>query len=384
MENLAFQLPTKVYYEVDSAHKIGPVVREFGSRALLISVQEEFRNPDELAILKTSLDKHTQGCIIYDDITRDPTTEELDTAAHFSKRANCDLILGYGGQESFNVAKMVAILANNDVFAVDVLRGSHAFKNTPLPVITIPSCPAMGAEIVPAFTLLDFESRNRRYYFDHRIFPGATYIDPKISLGLAPDEVVRYGVATLGVALEAILNKLSNDFTSTMALRALDLLTRNLPVVYRDVTNLQALSNIVMSSALAGMAQASTSPGISFAISVALDNLTDLDLYTAMGIILPNMMEFFLTTSAASYVPIARSLGEDTKDISIIEAAIKAVEGVRKLYLTLNFPQRLADFDISKSQLPPIAGLAAQFPFLSHAPRVLNKHEIETILIAAY
>ncbi|HQI19884.1 MAG TPA: iron-containing alcohol dehydrogenase, partial [Leptospiraceae bacterium] len=81
---------------------------------------------------------------------------------------------------------------------------------------------------------------------------------------------------------------------------------------------------------------------------------------------------------------IARALDEDIKDITVIEAAIKAVEGVRKTYLELKIPQRLSEFEIAKEDLPEIAELAFRIPMVKNSPRDLDKNEIETILIAAY
>jgi len=104
----------------------------------------------------------------------------------------------------------------------------------------------------------------------------------------------------------------------------------------------------------------------------------------AMSILLPHVMEYNLTTSAGKYVQIARALEEDISDITVIEAAIKAVEGVRKIYLELKIPQRLSDFEIKKSDLPAIAEMAYKIPLTKNTPREMDRNEIETILIAAY
>jgi len=77
-------------------------------------------------------------------------------------------------------------------------------------------------------------------------------------------------------------------------------------------------------------------------------------------------------------------MDEDVKDITVIEAAIKAVEGVRKIEIEVEIPQRLSQFDIPKNELSKIADLTMQYPFIENAPRPLTKNEIETILIAAY
>jgi alcohol dehydrogenase class IV len=72
------------------------------------------------------------------------------------------------------------------------------------------------------------------------------------------------------------------------------------------------------------------------------------------------------------------------KDITVIEAAIKAVEAIRKLESDISLPQRLSHYGISKSLFEEIARLAVTFPFTGNSPREISRNEVETILVAAY
>jgi alcohol dehydrogenase class IV len=83
-------------------------------------------------------------------------------------------------------------------------------------------------------------------------------------------------------------------------------------------------------------------------------------------------------------VQMSKVMDEDVRDITVIEAAIKAVEGVRKLEIDSDIPQRLSSFEIPKTEFSRIAEIALNYPFLENAPRPLSRDEIETILIAAY
>ena len=103
-----------------------------------------------------------------------------------------------------------------------------------------------------------------------------------------------------------------------------------------------------------------------------------------MSIILPHIMEFNLTSSPGKYVQMSKVMGEDVREITVIEAAIKAVEAIRKLESDIDIPQRLSNYDIPKSIFKEVADLAITYPFLENTPREVNTNEIETILIAAY
>lgn len=379
-----YQFPSRVFFERDATHKIGTLARDIGTRVLLIAVRDELHNPDELAIIKTSLEKYTTGCIVYDDMASMPGNEDLDTAAHFAKQCKADVVLGFGSRLSFSAAKAISLLANNQTFAGDLAEASFPLKKPPLPVITVPASPAMGEESSPLFFVNRPASQSTFLGHDIRLFPALIFVDPNVTTGLQAADFTRAGIATLAASIEAILSKRANDISNSIALRSIELVTRNLVNVVQEPNNTGARNNICMASVLSGMAHSNSRLGLCYSLALAASLNTTIDFFTAMSILLPHIMEYNLTTSAGKYVQIARALDEDIRDITVIEAAIKAVEGVRKLYIELKVPQRLSDFEIAKGDLPGIAEKAMQMPLTRNTPRELDRNEIETILIAAY
>ncbi len=379
-----YQFPSRVYFERDATHKIGTMVRDIGNRVLVLAVQEDLSNPDELAVIKTSLEKHTTGAIVYDDMLEKPGLEELDTAAYFAKQCNADVILAFGSRTTFHAARAISLLSTNDLFAGDLNESTMPLKKPPHPVINVPVGPSMGEESTPGFSIYNKDTRSAFHGYDTRLFPAMIFIDPNISTGMTTGDLSRAGIAVMSAAVETILSKKSNEITNSIALRSLELITRNLTTLANEPSNNAARMNVAMASMLCGMAHSNSLLGLGYAIAAATANLTNIDFFMAMAILLPHIMEYNLTTSAGKYVQIARALDEDIKDITVIEAAIKAVEGVRKIYLELKIPQRLSEFEISKTDLPDIAGQAVSIPYISNSPRELDRNEIETILIAAY
>lgn len=379
-----YTIPTKIHTEVDCSYKVGTFVKNIGSRAILICTQSELENTDELTIIKTSLEKQLDGLIFYDDIEKTPTYKDLDTAAYFARISNANCIIAYGGFESINAAKALSILATNDSFAEELITTKGKVKKQPLPLVVIASRPVLGHELSPFFSLLD-ENNNIRKYFAHEwLFPALVVVDGKLSLGLSSQEIAKTGIAILSSAIDSMLSRFSNELTLSNALRAIELVSKNIIPATRDPKAIPFRQNLAHASILSGMAQSMSSLGLCYALSLSCLALTDLDIYQAMGILLPHVMEYNLTSSAGKYVMVAKALDEDVSNISIIEAAIKAVEGIRKIYLELRIPQRLSEFDVKKINLPGIASLAANYPFLDSLPRELPKNEIETILVAAF
>lgn len=379
-----YQFPARVFFEKDSTHKIGSYIKDIGKRVLIFSVQNEISNPDELAVIKTSVEKYTSGAILYDDIIEKPTSDDLDTASYFLKQCKADAIIAYGSRETFIAARSLALLSQNDLFSKELETVHLPLKKPPIPVVTVPVGPSMGEECVPLFGVNFSDSNTCFFANDTRLYPGMIFVDPSISNNFANAELSRTGIAIMAASIEAVLSKHASEISTSLALRSLELVAKNLSLLIKDNSNQAARSNLSMASVMCGMAHSNSQLGLGYSISIAMLNVCNLDVYSCMGILLPHIMEYNLTTSAGKYVQIAKAMEEDIQDITVIEAAIKAVEGVRKVFLDLKVPQRLSEFEIDKADLPMVAEQVALLPFLKNAPRELDRNEIETILIAAY
>ncbi len=379
-----FSLPTRIQFEADSMFKVGSYVKSFGSRVLLLNLKAENKNASELTILKNGLSKHSDGVILYDDLTSDPTSDQVDSVAYFAKKSHADIIVAYGSLDTFATAKFVSALVTNSVFAVDVLNSRAHIKNAPLPLVTIPVEPSLGEELCPSFTIRDSSDGAKKYFENELLFPVASFYDPKVCEHLTSDSAARLGGATLAYAIESQLSPKSNPISSALALRSIEMLRRNIPQLYKDAKNEKLVSTMLWASSMISISAVSSPVGVAFAIANALNAHSKVNFYDALSLILPHVMEYYLTAAPAQYINIARALGEDVKDISVIEAAIKAVEGVRRLFLEVNLPTRLAEFDVKKHELEDISRLAAGFPHLENAPRMLSRNELESILLAAF
>lgn len=363
---------------------MGGKIAHYGRRPLLINVKSENKNPEELSIIKNGLQKHTEGAILYDDIEDIPSIEQIDSAIYFAKKSHVDSVVAFGGVKSFFAAKAISLLANNSVFTSDLVAGSGNPKNDALPLITIPVEPTLGEELTHGFVIRDRSNDRLIYYENDTLFPKAVFYDSQIISYINSDDAARIGGAMIVYAIESILAPQSNPFTSTLILKAIDSIKKNLPVFYQEPDNEKTLQNILWSSAMIGSSIISSPVGVTWAIAMALSLKSEISFQHGLTLMLPHVMEYYLTTAPAQFINVAKSLGEDVKDISVIEAAIKAVEGVRRLFLEVNLPTRLSEYNIEKKDLSGIASDAITFPQIENTPRKLVKNEVESILLACF
>ncbi|MCP4133280.1 MAG: iron-containing alcohol dehydrogenase [bacterium] len=379
-----FHLPTEIYIRQNIINEIAEIVSKYGTRAVLITTQSDFDlYHEKIEIISTNLKRADIGCIIYDELPANPSTEAIDEAVSFIKKTNCNLLIAFGGVESINTTKAVAILLNNYLFSYDLFTNPY-LKSNPMTYITVPAHPVFGFEIAPLLYLDEIHDLSKKVYFNHNLYPRATIIDPLLSMAIDEDKVMKTALSSLSISLESVISKQNNDIINTYALKAIDLTFRNLPVAYRDLENPTPRIYLSTASLMSGIAFSIAFLSITMAISLALASKSPITVESAMSLIIPHIMEFNLTSSPGKYVQMSKVMGEGVKDITVIEAAIKAVEAIRRLETDVDIPHKLSNYNVTKSEFKEISNLAMSYPFINNAPRPLNTSEIETILIAAY
>jgi alcohol dehydrogenase class IV len=378
-----FYIPTEIFIKQDIISDAGRIIKKFGTKVLIITTSGDFTKYHPIIeTLTKTLNDNNIGAIIYDEIPENPDTEYIDSAVYYSKITKCDVIVGFGGIDSINSAKAVALLMNNHLFCNDLFENPEV--KPPITLITIPTLPIFGFELLPMFYTTEIKEMIKRVYTSIEIYPRAIIIDPKIAANSTEEEVADSTICTLAIAAESVVSKKSNDFVNTYALKSIDIIFKTLSLAYRDPKNINHRSRLSMASIMSGIAFATTELSLCLAISLALSSKFNIPIEKCMGLMLPHIMEYNLTSSSGKYVQMSKVMDEEIRDITVIEAAIKAVEGVRKLEIDVDIPQRLFQFDILKSEFTKVAEIAMSYPFIANAPRLLTKDEIETILIAAY
>ncbi len=380
----SYLFPTKLVFEQGASQQVANLVRKFGSRSLLLTSNSEIVQEKLISAVQSALEEKAIKSILYEEVVQPVREETIDTIAYFAKKSQVNMIIALGGRELFLAARTAALLAANHVFAHDLLTSSLPLKMPPLPLISIPTIPSLGEEVSPILNINQSQNGKSFYLCNEQSFPSLAIVDPLLSEAIDPYLIVRSAAASLCLAVEAIISRPANEVVNAFALRSIELLAHNLLLFSRQPTNQGARMALYMVSLLCGMAYSNNRLGLGYSLAAVIDNVTQLDFSTALTILLPHIMEFHLTTSAPSYVQISRALEENIRELTVIEAAIKAVEKIRKTFIELQIPQRISHFAIEKDLLPDIARQAANISFSKNSPQPLKLNDIENILIAAH
>ena len=374
--------PTKVIFET-SPNKIAEEASKYGNRFLIVNLRKDNHNPTGLKNLRESMNARTGGCLIHDDIIGFPDTEQIDSATFFAKRSHVDCIIAYGGVETMNAAKAIAVLTANSFFAEDLFNPAIEVIQEPIPVITIPIEPCMGEEITAFLSLIDAQNSTRKVFSSEKLYPKLCFINPTLCNYLKSDDAARITGALTATAIERIISAKNNLFTDTLLFKSIEVLFNEMPGYYKNPGFEQNIIKMFWISIMIGTCLMDLPNGLNWSIAQVLGHKTKISMQHALSLMIPYVMEYYLTTSANRFVQIAQTIGENTSEISAAEAAIQSIETIRKLFSTVNLPTNLSEFYINKDHISELALDISRFSHMDSTSRRFGAQEIESILSTA-
>jgi len=315
---------------------------------------------------------------VYDGVTGNPPAASVNGGHRQYTRDKCTAIIGLGGGSPMDAAKMIGVLASHGGRIYQYLGLGKVTKDLP-PLICVPTTYGTGSEVTPFAVLTNPKSKNKDAVVSPRIVPRVGILDPNLCVALPASVGGPTGVDALTHALESYINLMATPVTECIALAAIELVGDNARLACANDHETEATENMLIASAMAGMAFSATRLGNVHAMSHPVGARFNVHHGIANAILLPYVMEFNLQARPGKFAAIAQALGGDTDDLTEYEAAWMAVQQVRELNDDLGIPEQLGEVGVKESAIPAMSQLAFQSPNVKVNPRKTSLEDIEDI-----
>ncbi len=378
-----FNIPTKIILGNGVINRIGEITRELGERVFLVSDAVTMQETGYLSKVKKLLEDEGHGVLPFYKVYSDSHSDIVNKGADQARHAKCDIVVGFGGKTTLNIAKAIAHLISNDGNLEDYFLGKKSDKKK-ITYVEVPSTHGYIPGVTNYFYVLDKFDRVKKSVEHKNNYADLIIADPKVTTTLPSKHAAAIGMEMLAIAVESYISKASTPVSEAFALRSIESIGSNLVKTSSDQENINFRTIISTAGVLGSLALANSTLGSCYALSLALNSVFGIYQSMVCSILLPHVMEFNLTSSANRYVQIAKAFGENVADITVVEAAIKAIEFVRKLLFDLKIPTKLGELEVDKEQLEKVAKIARNYEFLHYLPRPVSKEDLYNILIAAY
>ena len=193
-------------------------------------------------------------------------------------------------------------------------------------------------------------------------------IDPVLTVNLPAPITAATGMDALAHAVECYTMAYAQAFTDAVALLAMEYIGQYLRIAFAQGHNIEARYKMCMAAMLGGLAYGTESAGAAHAMSQTAGGVRDVPHGALTARLLGPVMEYNYMAEPHKFARIAQALGEDTRGLTVWQAAEKAVEAVYRLTEDLEIPT-MQELGFKEEDIPMLAELAAKDPQTIGNPR---------------
>jgi len=365
---------------------VAGIVRGTGCQAAVIVTDQGLASTDIVAGVAGLLMAGGIAVTVFSDVHANPTTGDVaagaDQVAAVAAEAGRPAVVAVGGGSSIDAAKGIALAAVNPERGRD-LDYRRTFAEPALPLVAVPTTAGTGTETNPFGVITDPVTRRKFYVGGATSLPVAAILDPELTASLPPGGTAATGMDALVHALESCMSRRANPWSEGIALQAIRMISAHLPRAVADGSNLEARSQMLLASHLAGVAMASTGLGLCHAIGHALGGRFDIAHGVALTMVLPGVLRFNIGACEDRLAAVAFAAGAGDTARSAGWNAAAAVDAVTALAARAGITQQLPGFGITAADFDLIAADALDDDVLANTPRPPTGDDIRAILTGA-
>lgn len=378
----AFFSPNKIMIGAGAAKKTGIEARGLGGTKALIVTDPGIVKAGLLEGIRDSLLSEKIDVGIFDRVELEPPARVMDECGRYAREGNFDIIIGLGGGSSLDTAKGASIIATNKGKVLDY-AGTDLVPVRGLPKIFLPTT-ASGSEVTRVFAPTDETDGTKKVIYTMFNLADVAIVDPLLTLSLPPDLTADTGIDGLVAAIETYVSVNETPFSDLLALEAIRLVSRSLPVAFAKADHVGAKFDLCLAALFGNLAWQSGGLGAVHGLTYVLETECGLKHARASSIMLPHVMEYNLVGNVRKYGEVALAMGEHIEGLSPFEAAERSVRAVKRLLAAVNISDRLSDYGVAKEKIPRlVAGAMKQARLFVPNPRNLTEEDVEKIYLKA-
>jgi alcohol dehydrogenase len=197
--------------------------------------------------------------VVYDKIQPNPICEHVEEGAAVAKRNKCDFVVGLGGGSTIDSAKSIALMAVNPGKYWDYMGGGSGGRKTPgnraLPIVAITTTAGTGTEADPWTVITKTDTNEKIGYGNDSTFPALSIVDPELMVSVPPKMTAYTGIDAFCPSVETYLATISQPTSDHLALEAISLITKYLPIAVKDGGNIEARTKLAWANTAAGICE---------------------------------------------------------------------------------------------------------------------------------
>ncbi len=334
--------------------EVGEVTSATGARSALVVTDAFLAASPVVDSVRRSLEAAGLSVSVFDGVVANPTTTAIDAGSDLARDLGVDAIVAVGGGSSMDAAKGIALGAVNPQRGVDLDYRSD-FESDALPVVAVPTTAGTGAEVNAFGVVTDVVSHRKFYVGASSALARAAILDPELTLGLPPRATAATGMDALTHAVESYLALHPNPYSDAIAVQVVATVAEFLPRAVADGSDLEARSQLLLASHIAGVGFSHTGLGLVHGIAHPLGGRFDIPHGLALCIVIEDVLRYNRPAREERIARLAFALGVGDSHADTARNADAAIDAIAHLARRVGMEARLSAFGVTEADLVSLA-----------------------------
>jgi len=355
----------------------------FGGRKVLVVTDEGVINAGWVDPLLRDLQAANLAYTVFSDVSPNPRDFQVSAGAEVFLRENCNLIIAIGGGSPMDCAKGIGIASYNHRSVLD-FEGVDEVPIPGPPLICIPTTAGSAADVSQFAIINDSRRKVKIAVISKTVVPDVALIDPTTTLTKDAYLTACTGIDALTHAFEAYVSNASSSITDLHALEAIRLTWNTLPLLMKDLKNIELRNEMMKACMHAGLAFSNASLGVVHAMAHSLGGYLDLPHGECNALLLEYAVEYNFDQSPTRFRNIAQAIGIQTDGLSLAQLREQIVSAIHAFRYQVGINRSLHEIGVSLNDLLILANKAIDDPCVATNPKKLNIQNIEEIYGKAF
>jgi alcohol dehydrogenase class IV len=327
---------------------------------------------------------------VFSEVAAHTPVEMVKRAAAQVIDTNADLLVTVGGGSAIDAGKAIAItLATRGELAPYAIRytpgGEMVRPPLPdglIPHIAVPTTTGSASDVMPTAGCRDPVSRKKLLFWDHRLVPQVTILDPEMAIYSDARLTAASGMTAVARCVESLYSGKHQPLSTGLALHALRLLRAALPRALASPGDIAARADCQIATLMSGIAAINAMVSLVHAIGHVIGGRYALQHGIAHAILLMPAMRLLMPALAEEEKLVLEALGA-TSGVSS-QQPTSAADAMAAFVNTLPLPRRLRDVGVRNDELAEIARSTLSDYMMSNLPRPVSEQEVLGLLQGAW
>jgi len=382
--HFGFATAGRIVFGRGALREVGPLAKQFGRRALIVTGRDASRAEPLLAVLgEQGVEPLTFSAL------GEPSIGTVEKGAALARQQKCDLVIGFGGGSALDAGKAIAAIMMNPGEVLDyleVIGRGRALSQPSAPFIAIPTTAGTGSEVTRNAVLASPEHRVKVSLRSPFMLPRVALVDPELTYDLPPAVTASTGLDALTQVIEPYVCSRANPLTDALCVEGIRRVARSLRVACENGRSASAREDMAVASLFGGLALANAGLGAVHGFAGPIGGMFTAPHGAVCAALLPHVVEANLkalrdrqpqSEILSRYDEVARLLTGDPG-----ANAEHGAEWLSRLVSALKIPS-LRAYGLAHEHTADLVEKAAQASSMKANPIALTSEELAGILEAA-